>query len=70
MGVPLAMVAGGVVAWITWSAPVGEGLIGGAACVALGAALLRFGFRGDLEREREEEARRYYDRHGRWPDEG
>jgi len=27
------------------------------------------GVSGDAERDREEEARAYFDRHGRWPDE-
>jgi hypothetical protein len=46
-------------------------------CMAMGAAiavaLLNFFFRmgvsGDEARDREEEARAYFDRHGRWPDE-
>ena len=33
-------------------------------------ALHRVGVRGDRERDREVEARRYFDEHGRWPDEG
>ena len=32
-------------------------------------ALHRVGVRGDRERDREVEARRYFDEHGRWPDE-
>lgn len=31
--------------------------------------LLRIGFTGEAERDAEEEARRYLDRHGHWPDE-
>jgi len=31
--------------------------------------LHRVGVRGDRERDREMEARRYFDEHGRWPDE-
>lgn len=30
--------------------------------------LFRLGVSGDKDRDREKEARRYYDRHGRWPD--
>ncbi len=30
--------------------------------------LHRVGVRGDRERDREAEARRYFDEHGRWPD--
>jgi hypothetical protein len=29
----------------------------------------RLGVAGDRDRDREEEARRYFDRHGYWPDE-
>ena len=32
-------------------------------------ALFRVGVRGDRERDQEAEAREYFDRHGRWPDE-
>jgi hypothetical protein len=31
--------------------------------------IYRIGVAGDLERDREEEARRYLERHGHWPDE-
>ncbi len=31
--------------------------------------LFRLAVSGDLEREQEEAARRYFDEHGRWPDE-
>ena len=31
--------------------------------------LYRVGVRGDRERDREADARAYFDRHGRWPDE-
>jgi hypothetical protein len=30
--------------------------------------LYRIGMQGDRERDREEEARRFFDEHGRWPD--
>jgi hypothetical protein len=47
---------------------------GGALIVSAGLAvwllnaLYRVGVRGDRERDREQEARAYFDRHGRWPD--
>jgi hypothetical protein len=47
---------------------------GGALMVSAGLAvwllnaLHRVGVRGDRERDREQEARAYFDRHGRWPD--
>jgi hypothetical protein len=30
--------------------------------------LYRIGVQGDKERDREDEARAYFDKHGRWPD--
>jgi hypothetical protein len=52
-----------------------DGAEGGALVISAGLSvwLLNFLYRvsvtGDRERDREEEARRYYDRHGYWPDE-
>ena len=49
-------------------------LEGGGGIVSAGLAiyfinwLFRTGAAGELEREREDEAREYFDRHGRWPD--
>lgn len=42
---------------------------GGGLSVLLINFLYRLGVSGDLEREREEEARRYLEEHGVWPDE-
>jgi hypothetical protein len=48
-------------------------LEGGASLVSAGLAiyfinwLFRIGVTGDQEREREDEARDYFDEHGRWP---
>ena len=48
---------------------------GGALMVSAGLSvwllnvLHRVGVRGDVERDREAEARTYFDEHGRWPDE-
>jgi len=48
-------------------------LEGGGGIVSAGLAiyfinwLFRTGAAGDREREREDEAREYFDRHGRWP---
>ena len=50
-------------------------LEGGAGIVSAGLAifainwLYRAGVEGNEERDREEQARRYFDAHGRWPDE-
>jgi hypothetical protein len=43
--------------------------VGGGLSVLLINWLFRLGVSGDVEREREEEARRYFDEHGVWPDE-
>ena len=42
---------------------------GVAIAVLLLNLFFRIGMRGEGERDREESARRYFDRHGRWPDE-
>jgi len=42
---------------------------GAALALLLLNVLFRAGVRGDRERDREEAARAYFDRHGRWPDE-
>jgi hypothetical protein len=54
--------------------PTLTGLEGWALLTGAGLAILllnwlyRVGVQGDKERDREEEARRYFDEHGRWPD--
>jgi hypothetical protein len=51
------------------NAVVGAGvaLTGVGVLVALLNVLMRLGIASSRDREREEEARRYFDRHGRWP---
>jgi hypothetical protein len=44
-------------------------LIGAGLSVLLLNVLHRTGVRGDAERAQEDEARRYFDAHGHWPDE-
>jgi hypothetical protein len=46
---------------------LGVALAGAALSVFLLNVLMRAGIRGNRAREREEDARRYFDRHGRWP---
>jgi hypothetical protein len=52
-----------------------NGVEGGGLLVAAGLSvwllnlLYRVGVKGDREREEEDRARAYFDRHGRWPDE-
>jgi hypothetical protein len=47
---------------------VGAMLLGAAIAVFLLNFFFRMGVSGDRERDREEEARRYFDEHGHWPD--
>jgi hypothetical protein len=47
----------------------GVSLIGAGLSVALFNWVYRIGVRGDDERAAEDQARRYFDRFGRWPDE-
>lgn len=44
-------------------------LFGSALAVLLLNLLWRIGVEGDRDREREDAARRFFDEHGRWPDE-
>jgi hypothetical protein len=46
----------------------GAGIVGAGLAVYLLNWLFRIGASGDREREREDAAREYFDRHGRWPD--
>jgi hypothetical protein len=43
--------------------------VGVAGSILLLNVLYRVGVSGDAERDREEQARTYFDDHGRWPDE-
>ena len=70
-GIPLVLLVAGVVVTATAG---GVGLAAGALFFSAGSAVLllnvlyRIGVEGDKERDREEEARAYFDQHGRWPD--
>jgi hypothetical protein len=69
-GLPGGLVVAGVIVLVVANAEgVGESLIAAGICVWIANALLRFGFRDTGDREREEEARRFYDEHGHWPGE-
>ena len=71
--VPAAIVLAGVLALILSDSINGlEGLalgIGVAGSVLLLNVLYRVGVSGDADRDREAEARDYFDEHGHWPDE-
>jgi hypothetical protein len=70
-GIPLVLFIAGVVV----AATSGSGLAAGAMFVSAATAVLllnvlyRIGVQGDRDRDREEAARRFFDEHGRWPDE-
>jgi hypothetical protein len=72
-GLPATVVIGGIVATALsndesrWEG--GAAIIGAGLAVWLLNFFYRLGASGDRERDAEEEARVYYDLHGRWPDE-
>jgi hypothetical protein len=70
-GLPAVIVLAGLVLAIAGgndtAVGAGVGLVGVGLLVALLNTLMRLGIASSLDREREEEARRYFDRHGRWP---
>ena len=70
-GIPLVLlVAGVVVAGVSGSGVVaGAMFVSAATAVLLLNVLYRIGVQGDKDRSREEDARRFFDEHGRWPDE-
>jgi hypothetical protein len=69
-GIPLALlIAGVVVAGTSGSLAAGALFISAGTAVLLLNVLHRIGVQGDRDRDREEAARRFFDEHGRWPDE-
>ena len=71
-GIPLVLVIAGVIV----SATAGRvGLAAGALFFSAGTAVLllnvlyRIGVEGDKERDTEQSARDFFDKHGHWPDE-
>ena len=72
-GIGVVMVVGGVVMLVASPSALGvEGFamaVGGGLAVLMINFLFRLGVSGDLEREREEQARAYFDEHGEWPEE-
>jgi hypothetical protein len=63
-GFVILFTAHGSLKWDGWAMCIGAGL-----SILLLNVLFRFGAKGDREREAEEDARRYFAEHGRWPDE-
>lgn len=68
---PAALLATGIVLVLLQTSDetvgLGVGLALGAMVVFLLNVFMRAGIRSQRDRDQEEEARRYYDRHGRWP---
>jgi hypothetical protein len=71
-GIPLLLLIAGVVVSATAG---GVGIAAGALFFSAASAVLllnvlyRIGVQGDRERDTEQEARDFFDEHGRWPDE-
>jgi hypothetical protein len=70
-GIGAAMVIAGIVLLIVVPGTGVDGFamaVGGGLAVVMINGLFRLGVSGDEERVREEQARRYFDEHGEWPD--
>ena len=71
-GIPLALLIAGTIVSATAG---GIGIAAGALFFSAASAVLllnvlhRMGVEGDKERDREADARDFFDKHGRWPDE-
>ena len=72
VGLPAAMVLVGI-GLIVFGGDIEDGADqehpGAAVLVALLNAFMQLGNRSAADRDREEAARRYFERHGHWPDE-
>ena len=70
---PALIVTGGVIPMLVSDSSSafhgGMGIIGAGIAVWLLSFFYRIGASGERERDAEDEARLYFDRHGRWPDE-
>jgi hypothetical protein len=71
IGAPAALlVAGLVLVFVVDGRPAeaaGYTMLGSAALLVLSIVIFRAGLASTADRDREEEARVFYDRHGRWP---
>jgi hypothetical protein len=68
-GIPGVLFLAGMVVWATGAIAAGAMFVSAATAVLLLNLLFRIGVEGDKARDKEEEARRYFDEHGRWPGE-
>ena len=72
-GIPVALLIAGVVVTATAGnvgLAAGALFFSAASAVLLLNVLYRIGVEGDKERDAEEAAREYFDKHGHWPDHG
>jgi hypothetical protein len=68
-GIPAALIIAGIVVGAVTDSVAGAALFFSAgSAVLLLNVLYRIGVQGDKERDREDEARAYFDEHGHWPD--
>ena len=71
IGAPAALIVAGVVLVIVFDGRGAEGagytLIGCAALLILSIVIFRAGLASNADRDREEDARVFFDEHGRWP---
>ena len=69
-GLPLALLAGGIYVLVfTDIEGIGEALTAASVCVWLSNLMFRFSFSDSSDRQRDEQAREYFDEHGHWPGE-
>jgi hypothetical protein len=69
-GLPLVLLVAGIVVLAFYDIEgVGEALVASSVCVWLSNAMFRFSFSDSADRDREEQAREYFDEHGHWPGE-
>ena len=72
-GIAAILILAGIVVLVTVD-DRGEATTGWAGFTGAGLSVLllnvlhRIGVKGNVERDEEEDARRYFDEHGRWPD--
>jgi hypothetical protein len=68
-GIPLVLLIAGVVVGAAADSVAAAALFFSAgSAVLLLNVLYRIGVQGDKERDKEDQARAYFDKHGRWPD--
>ena len=73
-GAPAALVVAGLVLALAFDSrgaqAAGYTLLGSSALLVLSIVIFRAGLASNEDRDREELARQFYDRHGRWPRRG